>query len=70
MSLQAHVPVTNACVANWVNRTEIVNYCVAVVDASMDAKRESIAGQDPKLDENRRTAASLYTDEVKVCIDL
>ncbi|KAF8610718.1 hypothetical protein BDV93DRAFT_484153 [Ceratobasidium sp. AG-I] len=52
-------------VANWVNRTEIVNYCVAVVDASMDTKREAIAGQDPRLDENRRTAASLYTDEVK-----
>ncbi|CAE6439555.1 unnamed protein product [Rhizoctonia solani] len=52
-------------VANWENRTEIVNYCVGVVDASMEAKRQSLAGQDPKLDENRRTASSLYTDEVK-----
>ncbi|KAB5595248.1 Tryptophanyl-tRNA synthetase [Ceratobasidium theobromae] len=52
-------------VANWINRTEIVNYCVAVVDASMEAKRQALAGQDPKLDENRRTATALYTDEVK-----
>ena len=47
-----------------------MNYCVAVVDASMDAKREAITGQDPRLDENRRTAASLYTDEVKVCLEV
>ncbi|CAE6524789.1 unnamed protein product [Rhizoctonia solani] len=52
-------------VANWENRTEIVNYCVGVVDASMEAKRQTLAGQDPKLDENRRTASALYTDEVK-----
>ncbi|CAE6406403.1 unnamed protein product [Rhizoctonia solani] len=52
-------------VANWENRTEIVNYCVGVVDASMEAKRQALDGQDPKLDENRRTASSLYTDEVK-----
>lgn len=52
--------------ANWVNRTEIVNYCVAVVDKSMDAKREALAGQDLKLDENRQTASSLFTEEVKV----
>lgn len=53
--------------ANWENRTEIVHYCVGVVDASMEAKRQALAGQDPKLDENRRTASSIYTDEVKVC---
>ncbi|CAE7207271.1 unnamed protein product [Rhizoctonia solani] len=52
-------------VANWENRTDIVNYCVGVVDVSMEAKRQALAGQDPKLDENRRTASSLYTDEVK-----
>ncbi|CAE6366528.1 unnamed protein product [Rhizoctonia solani] len=52
-------------IANWENRTEIVNYCVGVVDASMEAKRQTLAGQDPKLDENRRTASSIYTDEVK-----
>ncbi|CCO26001.1 tryptophanyl-tRNA synthetase [Rhizoctonia solani AG-1 IB] len=52
-------------VANWENRTEIVNYCVGVVDATMETKRQALAGQDPKLDENRKTASSLYTDEVK-----
>ncbi|QRW26903.1 caffeine-induced death protein [Rhizoctonia solani] len=52
-------------VANWENRTEIVNYCVDVVEATMETKRQALAGQDPKLDENRRTASSLYTDEVK-----
>ncbi|KAG8715421.1 hypothetical protein FRC08_010608 [Ceratobasidium sp. 394] len=61
----AHLSALNFSKANWVNRTEIVNYCVAVVDKSMDAKREAIAGQDPRLDENRQTASSLYTDEVK-----
>ncbi|QRV86745.1 caffeine-induced death protein [Ceratobasidium sp. AG-Ba] len=72
LSSRRSVPQDEAClhfwrelVANWVNRTEIVNYCVAVVDRSMEAKRASIAGQDPKLDENKRTASSLYTDEVK-----
>ncbi|GAB1517144.1 hypothetical protein RhiTH_000188 [Rhizoctonia solani] len=52
--------------ANWENRTEIVNYCVDVVEATMETKRQALAGQDPKLDENRRTASSLYTDEVKI----
>ncbi|KAG8764141.1 hypothetical protein FRC12_008251 [Ceratobasidium sp. 428] len=72
LSSRRTAPQDDAClhfwrelVANWVNRTEIVNYCVAVVDKSMDAKREALAGQDLKLDENRKTASSLYSDEVK-----
>lgn len=53
-------------VANWKRRTEIINYCVGVVDQSMDEKRRSLdtEGNDPT--QQRRTQGALYAEDVKV----
>lgn len=53
-------------VANWKRRTEIINYCVGVVDQSMDEKRRSLdtEGNDPP--QQRQTQGALYAEDVKV----
>ncbi|KAF8592172.1 hypothetical protein K439DRAFT_1650365 [Ramaria rubella] len=58
----------NQLVAGWKARTEIVQYCVEVVDSSMEAKRAAFATDDAILDANvrrRKQDAILYADEVK-----
>ncbi|KAG9006622.1 hypothetical protein FRB94_000548 [Tulasnella sp. JGI-2019a] len=51
-------------VANWKDRTQIVNYCVDVVDKSMDERRKLIEGTDPALDAEPQVRAKLYSEEV------
>jgi hypothetical protein len=53
-------------VENWKRRTEIVSYCVDVVDKTMDEKRQSIQDQANDPSAQRQTQAALYADEVKV----
>ncbi|KDQ64491.1 hypothetical protein JAAARDRAFT_117784 [Jaapia argillacea MUCL 33604] len=52
-------------VENWKRRTEIVEYCVGVVDASMDEKRQSMQELESDPAAQRRTQAALFADEVK-----
>jgi len=52
-------------VENWKRRTEIISYCVGVVDKSMDDKRQSIKDQTGDPTAQRRTQAALFSDEVK-----
>ncbi|KZT24513.1 hypothetical protein NEOLEDRAFT_1134891 [Neolentinus lepideus HHB14362 ss-1] len=50
---------------NWKRRTQIIEYCVGVVDASMDEKRNTIEDQADKPAEQRKLQAQLYAEEVK-----
>ncbi|KDQ15354.1 hypothetical protein BOTBODRAFT_31678 [Botryobasidium botryosum FD-172 SS1] len=52
-------------VANWNGRTEIINYCVDVVDRKMEEKRKALEGQESKLDAERSKKSTLYADQVK-----
>jgi len=52
-------------VENWKRRTEIVSYCVGVVDKSMAEKRQSMQDQAEDSSAQRRIQAALYADEVK-----
>jgi len=41
-----------------------VNYCVEVVDRTMQERRQGIEGTEPGLDAERSVRAKLYSDEV------
>lgn len=51
---------------NWKRRTEIVDYCVNVVDQSMSEKHNVLDGLEGDAKARRRTQAELFADEVKV----
>lgn len=55
-------------IANWKRRTEIVQYCVGVVDQSMDSKRMAIEAETEDPAAQRRIQGALYAEEVKVPI--
>lgn len=55
-------------IANWKRRTEIVEYCVGVVDQSMDTKRMAIQAETEDPAAQRRIQGALYAEEVKVRI--
>ncbi|EJD48372.1 hypothetical protein AURDEDRAFT_85664 [Auricularia subglabra TFB-10046 SS5] len=56
-------------VAHWKGRAEVVQYCVDVVDKSMDEKRATLASRDTSLEADarlrRKLQGELYADEVK-----
>ena len=56
-------------VENWNRRTEIVGYCVNVVDQSLEEKRTSLenTGSDPAT--QRKIKGALFAEEVKARID-
>jgi undecaprenyl pyrophosphate synthase len=51
---------------NWKRRAEIVNYCVNVVDQSMEEKRKSLTSEESDARAQRKTQAAMFADEVKV----
>ncbi|KAH0839760.1 hypothetical protein J3R83DRAFT_701 [Lanmaoa asiatica] len=51
---------------NWKRRTEIVEYCVNVVDQSMSEKHKVLDGLEGDAKARRKTQAELFADEVKV----
>ena len=51
---------------NWKRRTEIVEYCVNVVDQSMSEKHKVLDGLEGDARAKRKTQAELFADEVKV----
>ena len=52
--------------ANWTRRQDIVNYCVGVVDESLEAQRLSVADAGEDASARRRAKGALYAEEVKV----
>lgn len=61
---QACLGVWRELTENWKRRTKLVDYCVAVVDKSIDDKRGALQtlADDPAL--QRKTKADIYSDEV------
>ncbi|KAH9951686.1 caffeine-induced death protein 2-domain-containing protein [Amylocystis lapponica] len=62
---QACAQIWRELVANWLRRTEIVGYCVEVVDHSMEEKRRLLEHQDENPATLRRTQGALFAEEVK-----
>jgi hypothetical protein len=52
-------------VENWKRRTEIVDYCVNVMDQSMSQKHQALDGLEGDAKSKRKTQAELFADEVK-----
>ncbi|KAI0080898.1 hypothetical protein K474DRAFT_1636931 [Panus rudis PR-1116 ss-1] len=50
---------------NWKRRTDIIQYCVDVVDKSMQEKQSVLQTQDVDPSTQRRIQGELYTEEVK-----
>ncbi|KZT12570.1 uncharacterized protein LAESUDRAFT_718842 [Laetiporus sulphureus 93-53] len=62
---QACAQIWRELVANWKRRTEIVEYCVSVVDKSMDEKRSSLATGEYDPASQRQIQGALFAEEVK-----
>ncbi|KAG6330569.1 hypothetical protein ID866_8521 [Astraeus odoratus] len=52
-------------VENWRRRTEIVDYCVNIVEQSANEKRKAFEGQQGDARAQRRMQAELFAEEVK-----
>ncbi|KAF8913887.1 caffeine-induced death protein 2 [Gymnopilus junonius] len=52
-------------VANWKRRTQLVEYCVSVVDQSLTEKRAVLEDQTQDESSRRRTQGEMYADQVK-----
>ncbi|KIM46197.1 hypothetical protein M413DRAFT_16920 [Hebeloma cylindrosporum] len=52
-------------VGNWKRRTQLVEYCVAVVDQSLTEKRNTLEGQGQDPSSRRKIQGAIYEDEVK-----
>ncbi|KIP07038.1 hypothetical protein PHLGIDRAFT_106222 [Phlebiopsis gigantea 11061_1 CR5-6] len=53
-------------VDNWKRRTEIITYCVDVVDRSMSEKQKALDSGAPDAAEQRRIQGALFAEEVKL----
>ncbi|KAG1806817.1 caffeine-induced death protein 2-domain-containing protein [Suillus plorans] len=62
---QACAYVWKELVENWKRRTEMINYCVDIVDQSMEEKRKSLTSEDGDARAQRKTQAAMFADEVK-----
>ncbi|OSC96803.1 hypothetical protein PYCCODRAFT_1440769 [Trametes coccinea BRFM310] len=62
---QACAHVWRELVANWSRRKDIVEYCVAVVDQSLDEKRQSLQSAGDDASAQRKAKGILYAEEVK-----
>ncbi|KIM53806.1 hypothetical protein SCLCIDRAFT_410755 [Scleroderma citrinum Foug A] len=52
-------------IENWKRRTEIVDYCVNVVDQSTNEKRRALQGLQGDARAQRKMQAELFAEEVK-----
>ena len=57
---------TDILTANWSRRTDIVHYCVGVVDSSLDEKRQILQDAGDDASAQRKAKGILYAEEVKV----
>ncbi|OAX43505.1 hypothetical protein K503DRAFT_731530 [Rhizopogon vinicolor AM-OR11-026] len=62
---QACTYIWKELVENWKRREEIVNYCVNIVDESMEEKRKALAIEKGDARAERKTQAAMFADEVK-----
>jgi len=62
---QACLAVWRELLANWQRRTELINYCDAVVGESVRRNQESEAANPENPAAQRRAAAAAYSDQVK-----
>jgi hypothetical protein len=62
---QACAYVWKELVENWKRRTEMINYCVDIVDQSMDGKRKSLTSEEGDARAERKAQAVMFADEVK-----
>ncbi|KAF9491042.1 hypothetical protein BDN71DRAFT_1399049 [Pleurotus eryngii] len=53
-------------IANWSRRTKLVEYCVSVVDSSMEEKKRTIAGLEADDAARRKAQAQWFAEEVKL----
>lgn len=61
---------SNALVsANWKRRTQLVQYCVSVVDQSIMDSRNVMESQSPDAASKRNLQGDIFAVEVKVCLD-
>jgi hypothetical protein len=51
---------------NWKRRAEMINYCVNIVDQSMEEKRKSFTSEEGDARAERKAQAAIFADEVKV----
>ena len=59
----------NASVANWKRRTQLIEYCVGVVDQSIEEKKKGIEDESLDPSSRRQMQAEMYGEEVKVSCD-
>lgn len=52
--------------ANWSRRKDIVDYCVGVVDQSLDEQRQLLQDAGDDASARRKAQGILYAEEVKV----
>ncbi|KAI0353531.1 hypothetical protein OH77DRAFT_1406706 [Trametes cingulata] len=62
---QACAHVWRELVANWSRRKEIVEYCVGVIDQSLEEKRQTLQNAGDDASAQRRAKGILYAEEVK-----
>ncbi|OJA18995.1 hypothetical protein AZE42_00391 [Rhizopogon vesiculosus] len=62
---QACTYIWKELVENWKRREEIVNYCVNIVDESMEEKRKTLTTEKSDARAERKTQAAMFADEVK-----
>ncbi|KAL1944188.1 hypothetical protein VTO73DRAFT_3373 [Trametes versicolor] len=62
---QACIQVWRELVANWSRRKDIVDYCVGVVDQSLEEKRELLQSAGDDASAQRKAKGVLYAEEVK-----
>lgn len=55
---------------NWKRRTQLVEYCTAVVDQPLNEKRAALQEQGNNPTQRRKIQAEIFEDEVKVCIHI
>ena len=51
---------------NWKRRKDIIDYCVGVVDVSLEEKRRVLFSQEADPATQRKVKGALYAEEVKV----
>ena len=64
-SLRLHLE-PDANTANWKRRTQLIEYCVGVVDQSIEEKRKGIEDENLDPSSRRKMQAEMYGEEVRV----
>lgn len=55
--------------ANWKRRTQLVEFCVSVVDQSITDNRNAIESESLDPASQRKIQGDIFAEEVKVCLN-